>query len=66
MDNPESLTTLDTQDTGRRQKTLHRKLRGWATRITSKTGSESRCWRNGSSFYFLQEALLVICVFSQI
>jgi len=48
MNNPEKLTTWGTQDKGRRQtkqKTQHRKLRRWATRIPPKTGGEPRCSR---------------------
>jgi len=40
MDNPEKLTTLDTQDTWRRhakQKPQHRKQKRWATRTPTKT-----------------------------
>jgi hypothetical protein len=39
MDNPQTLTTLDTQDSGRRQ-TKHK---GGATPIPPKTGCEHMC-----------------------
>jgi len=38
MDNPEQMTTLSTQDTGRRQtrqNTQHRKLKRWTTQTPS-------------------------------
>jgi len=41
MDNPETLVTLDTQDTGEiqtNQKVQHRKLKRWATRTPPKSG----------------------------
>jgi len=43
MDNPETLATLGTQDTGRRKYTTHKKLKRWATRTPPKTGDEPRC-----------------------
>jgi len=46
MDNPETLPTLDTQDTGRRQnKTQHRKLKRWTKRTPPTTGDHLRCSR---------------------
>ena len=46
-DNPEEMTTLGTQDTGRkqkknRQKIKHRILKWWAAWTSPKTGRESR------------------------
>jgi len=41
MDKPEKLTTLVTQDTGRRQtkqKTQHRKLKRWETQTFNREG----------------------------
>jgi hypothetical protein len=43
MDNPEKLSILGTQDTGRRQtkiKTQHRKLKRWAVQIPLIIGGE--------------------------
>jgi len=61
MDNPETLATLGTQETGWGQKksthttqgkTQHRKLKKWATRTPPKTRDEPRCSRKVSSFCY--------------
>jgi len=41
MDNPETQATLDTQETGCKQKkpTQNRKLKRWTTRTSSKTST---------------------------
>ena len=56
MDNLETLVTLGTQDTGRRQakqKTQHRKLKRWETQSSPKTAGEPRCSQRVSSSCFL-------------
>jgi hypothetical protein len=55
MDNPETLATLDAQDTGPRQTTQHGKLKRWATCTPPKTGSEIMCSCSVSWFCFLQD-----------
>ena len=56
MDNPEKLTTLGMQDTGRRQtkqKTQRIKLKKMTNTDLTKNRNEPRCWRRVSSSCFL-------------
>jgi len=49
MDNQETLATLSTQDTGRKQNTKlqHRKLKRWATPMHSTTNRSDLRWPQG-------------------
>ena len=58
MDNPKKLATLDTQDTGRRQReqqTQHRKLKWRGTRIPQITGGEHRRPRRANNHRLPQD-----------
>jgi len=60
MDNPELLATLGTQDKGQRQtkqKTFHRKLKRWATRITPKSGHFLSLIRHPPCYSYIQDVL---------
>ena len=63
MDNPETLETLSTQDTRRRQtkqKTQHRKLKRWTTRTSQNTGGELMCLQRVERSCHLEDTCHII------